>query len=347
MDSILPPTVRDFPTVWFHLSESMTGLPDVPGPRLLPFSFDGGKDDIEFIEFLGKGVHAHVWKVTINGKIYALKIFPFWEHDEEPSLDGLKVNKRESLGYFDPFSCECRAYGRLKQGKIEDLAVKYHGFILLDGRLQRRLRDVDHHDWEEDWGWRKEAAETPLSAIVKDFVDADFGAIERAFFAHTINGDEEKAWRTSLNMNYHTGARLVDAIKSLHLSGILVRDVHNGNVVHGKFLDFSSAWTSPHPCFTPEILHANREYGLPWHSLSWADGIAIDRLIDDWNKSHGHEAGRIWSRVSQNYEYVRRLRPRDRALNEQRIGLRDRAEMHRWSAADKKRWEILCQQHDR
>ncbi|KAK9418550.1 putative Protein kinase domain-containing protein [Seiridium unicorne] len=323
----------------------MTGLPDVPGPQLLPFSFDGGIDDIEFIEFLGKGIHAHVWKVTINGKIYALKIFPFWQY-HGPPLYALKLSKQERLGYFDPFSCECRAYARLKEYGIEELAVKCHGFIMLDEEFQQRLREKDQHDWKKDWGWSKKVAKTPLRAIVKDFVDADFGAIDRALHAGIIDSVEEQAWRTSLNMDRGTGAGLVHAMRMIHQSGILVRDVHNGNVVHGKFLDFSSAWTAPHPAFTPEVLYANRRGYMAWYKLSRKDDFAIDELISDWNESHGPRFGRIWDRLTENKEYLRRLRPRDRPVTEARSDPRYRAEMHGWSRADKKRWEMLSQQTD-
>ncbi len=35
------------------------------------------------------------------------------------------------LDYLDPFNCECRAYGRLRDEKCEDLAVRAHGYLLL------------------------------------------------------------------------------------------------------------------------------------------------------------------------------------------------------------------------
>lgn len=52
----------------------MAALPDVPGPKLLPFDFEERRDDFELVNFLGKGIHAHVWKVKIKQKEYALKL---------------------------------------------------------------------------------------------------------------------------------------------------------------------------------------------------------------------------------------------------------------------------------
>lgn len=55
-------------------NENMAGLPDVPGPKLYPFDAGGEPVEIEYLEELGDGLHSHVWKVRINGGLYALKI---------------------------------------------------------------------------------------------------------------------------------------------------------------------------------------------------------------------------------------------------------------------------------
>lgn len=50
-------------------------LPRCPGPKLEPFRGTASVD-IEFIEFIGSGndMDSKVWKVRVDGKIYALKI---------------------------------------------------------------------------------------------------------------------------------------------------------------------------------------------------------------------------------------------------------------------------------
>lgn len=52
----------------------MAGLPNVEGPKLMPFIPDGSPYDLEFLEFIGGGEHGYVWKVSINGEVYALKM---------------------------------------------------------------------------------------------------------------------------------------------------------------------------------------------------------------------------------------------------------------------------------
>lgn len=48
-------------------------LPLCDGPKLKPFDFQGPQQ-IEFLEFLGEGLHSYVFKVKIMGTIYALKL---------------------------------------------------------------------------------------------------------------------------------------------------------------------------------------------------------------------------------------------------------------------------------
>lgn len=48
-------------------------LPRCDGPKLKPFDFQGPQK-IEFLEYLGWGLHSHVFKVKVLGKIYALKL---------------------------------------------------------------------------------------------------------------------------------------------------------------------------------------------------------------------------------------------------------------------------------
>lgn len=50
-------------------------LPAHPGPSLRPFDFkDVKKAHIEFLEYIGHGAHSRVYKVRIDGKLYALKV---------------------------------------------------------------------------------------------------------------------------------------------------------------------------------------------------------------------------------------------------------------------------------
>ncbi len=55
--------------------QAMRPLPWFRGPKLGPFEFrDETQRNITFLEHVGGGVHAEVFRVTIDGSIYALKV---------------------------------------------------------------------------------------------------------------------------------------------------------------------------------------------------------------------------------------------------------------------------------
>jgi hypothetical protein len=59
---------------WPQPSADLVPLPLCDGPKLKPFDIQGGGQAIEFLDYLGEGSHARVFKVQILGKIYALKL---------------------------------------------------------------------------------------------------------------------------------------------------------------------------------------------------------------------------------------------------------------------------------
>lgn len=63
---------------WPQSSADLVPLPQIDGPTLAAFDFQGPQK-IEFLEHVGEGLHAHVFKVRILGGIYALKIVSYWD----------------------------------------------------------------------------------------------------------------------------------------------------------------------------------------------------------------------------------------------------------------------------
>ncbi len=58
---------------WPQSAADLVPLPLCDGPKLKPFDFQGPQR-IEFLEHIGQGLHAHVFKVRILGCVYALKL---------------------------------------------------------------------------------------------------------------------------------------------------------------------------------------------------------------------------------------------------------------------------------
>ncbi|CAN8105730.1 unnamed protein product [Discula destructiva] len=72
-----------------------------------------------------------------------------------------------------------------------------------------------------------------------------------------------------------TVPQLREDLEALHKLGILVRDVHVGNFLHGKLVDFSLAWTMYHPCL-------DRISDSDLRTLRRAEVLELERLIYDW-----------------------------------------------------------------
>ncbi|CAK7211965.1 hypothetical protein SCUCBS95973_001302 [Sporothrix curviconia] len=94
---------------WPRSDADLVPLPRVEGPKLKAFDF-GGEQQIEFLDYLGSGVHGHVLRVKIHGR-------------------------------DDPFYNECRAFGRLQETGQAHLAIACHGYVLLDETHERALQD--------------------------------------------------------------------------------------------------------------------------------------------------------------------------------------------------------------
>ncbi|KAK4244050.1 kinetochore Sim4 complex subunit FTA2-domain-containing protein [Corynascus novoguineensis] len=217
-------------------------LPCVPGPKLAPFT-PNAYADIEFIEFLGRenDVDSLVWKVKINkAGPFALKLFYFWHwnflrKNQGGDLTRPLASPQLYVDYFDPFNCECRAYGRLKEEKREDLAVRALGYLLLTPQqeidLARRVMgrstpppsaNAATLDGDNFWGRHEQHRGLPVRAIVKDLVASKAPDPVQA-------------------------AGLWVDLQALHSLGIFVKDTHGGNYLNGKLADFSRSWTMYHP----------------------------------------------------------------------------------------------------
>jgi len=152
-------------------------------------------------------------------------------------------SSRAYVDYYDPFSCECRAYGRLAQEGRQDLAVSAYGYLLLTPQQEAEVTPMitgslkyepDDEEplgtlkGEKPWGRCEEHRGQSVRAIVKEF--AKDISLEEAFLTGRVSAST--MWRD---------------LEDLHALGILVRDIHFGNYIGGKLVDFSRAWTMYHP----------------------------------------------------------------------------------------------------
>lgn len=169
------------------------------------------------------------------------------------------------VDYFDPFNCECRAYGRLQQEGRQDLAVQAHGYLLLTPDQERTITaEIDPGSLEETgpvspcldgdgpWGRYEQHRGQLVRAIVKDVAEEK----NDSFTAAQV-------------------PQLWTDLKALHSLGILVRDIHMGNYLNGKLVDFSLAWTMYHPS-----LERIDDYDI--YTFIRAELINLEQMMYDW-----------------------------------------------------------------
>ncbi|KAF4952676.1 hypothetical protein FGADI_6566 [Fusarium gaditjirri] len=272
-------------------------LPQGNGPNLKAFDFQGPQQ-IDFLDHLGSGTHSIVFRVKIKGRIYALKLFRFPSDEcwvspaDENSWDNLNALST-FYPYSEPFSCECRAFGRLQEAGHEELAVECFGYILLDDAHEKAMMDQfahlpahklnftydGYHDEDEDEYYKdpnlqdmrsrfrcSDGSLPPLRGIVKEFGE-------------------------SKDLDHKGAKRLLRDIKYVQQLGITDLDLAHRQIINGKLSDFSTAITIPHfasnPEWNPHLTQRGKskiEFEL--FATCYQDFRNFDTMIHKWNEDH-------------------------------------------------------------
>ncbi|UPK90208.1 hypothetical protein LCI18_001143 [Fusarium solani-melongenae] len=260
--------------------EDLRPLPDVDGPKLEPFGHDILAEHVEFLELIkDRGGHGWVIKIKIGEKLYALKIF-FYQDAEYGWDDVYDTGPTSTMSREDfkkhptPFENECRAYGRLKELNREHLAVKAHGYVVVPvtEALTQKLRLLESKR-RRSRRFEIEGQVTTFMGIVKDWVD-------RVVFDPSLECVFRRAMDDEMRQVRHFPRMLRDLHK-LHESGIVVRDVAIWQYIDGVLIDFSMAWTIPHP-YGP-----GQGWKPRWEFQSWAAGDLHSfqvRVIEEWRR---------------------------------------------------------------
>ena len=236
-------------------------------------------------------------------------------------IDHLTI--QEGLEYFHPFSNECRVYGRLKEFNKEHIAIRCYGYLFLPPAQSQKLLANPIHDLKKDWGWKRSynGREIHLPALVKEYIPniVPYHITSGQTGTSTGTGSKSAGTGDIPNVRWHkvvvsnfadvkTGTQFLRNVIELHHMGIVVRDLHGSNVVDGRILDFSCAWTAPHPCFEPEWLDKNSDHIIfGWEERGLRDALDADQIVSEWNELRGSE-NRIWYRLTPNVDYCKKLR---------------------------------------
>ncbi|KAK7985577.1 hypothetical protein PG996_005186 [Apiospora saccharicola] len=275
------------------------GVPPVPGPKMYPFKDGNGSLKIEWLGHIGKGVHAHVWAVLINAKLYALKVFSFRKGYWVNKKWNVSVSKKEKDAYFDLFSCECRAYGRIREESLEPYVAQCYGYIKL--KHDDFMPIWDNPYLEDTLGYRERHKGRPFRTLVKEYIETD-----PYIYPPLPDSNIDNALKANVFFRDAKDARhMIRGLKRIQKSGILVQDINDGNVMNGRLVDFSQAWTVPHPVLVKEKMENDEIVDIM--DGGYRDASKVDELIDWWNEEHAPSL-KIWDRCLPHSEYCDKIR---------------------------------------
>ncbi|KAM4058911.1 kinetochore sim4 complex subunit FTA2 domain-containing protein [Hirsutella rhossiliensis] len=256
------------------------------GTKLAPFKFrHDAHRDIEFLEPIGAGLHSQVFRAKIDGQIYAVKLFRFTHHRElaPPTFfnHGL-VSVDEIINNYDPFYCECRAYGRLKEVGREDLAARCYGYLLL--RPDQEV-ELNRRGCQDFWHRRPATKGRPIRGIVKEYIPG-----------------------CDVPFVFNDLPRMKRDIKALNRRlGIVNWDVREDNYRGGLLIDFSQAHTAPHMQldFTSKLFTSASVM-----ECCVRDQACFDNMVERWNESHPQR--KFWHFFLPNAQFGINLRDKSR-----------------------------------
>lgn len=204
--------------------------------------------------------------------------------------------------YMEPFSAECRAFGRLQESGHEELAVLCFGYVLLDEEHERAMMTrFDFNKWSFNGnydtagtpppGEEDEDSENRLRFLGKNGRPPPLRCIVKAF-GQGIGEFEEDSFRQGM------ARRVLRDIIKLQKLGIMQIDVGIRQMIDGKIGDFSTAITMPHfitspelnPNLTPGMIDA---MGKATFEHCMNDYLDFDSMIHEWNWEFGEEKGHM------------------------------------------------------
>lgn len=284
-------------------------LPPIPGPKIGQF-LTKGSGQITFLELLGFGTDAEVYKVKIDGHNYSLKVVCYLEGPLRRTVDRTNSaraqfdfdsgyrrfpcfnlphgepewTESDALYNFHPFFSECRAYGRLKEVGKERLSVRCHGYLLLESvqrsdleKFRSNFPCFDNEPFDHSGEYKNQ----PIRALVKDYIESTASFLPRMI------------------------PRMMRDIHEYHKCGISLGDIKENNYLDGILFDLSRARTVPHPELTTHFIDQAFKAGEICE-IPVSDYDDFDCMVDEWNDDHPNQI--IWHRFLPNLDYADKLR---------------------------------------
>lgn len=177
--------------------------------------------------------------------------------------------------YSEPFSAECRAFGRLQEAGHPELAVGCFGYLFLDEEHERAIQARYNLEFSG-------SGEAPDPEQRPRFLGRDGRQ-------PPIRGIVKELGQSDGRLRAHGARRTLRDVIKLQQLGIIHIDVAHRQLINGKLADFSTAVTTPHYMTNPELnpyLTPNMIAAMEFEMFQFSIGDywTFDDMIEEWNE---------------------------------------------------------------
>jgi hypothetical protein len=191
--------------------------------------------------------------------------------------------------YADPFSCECRSFGRLQEVGREDLAIGCFGYLLLDEEHEQIIKDKFSKDvWLEFDGNGDNAGAYEVRSRY----------LGKSGKPPPIRGILKQIGSEVKELKNKDLRRILRNITCLQQLGIIHIDIAERQLISGKICDFSRAITVPHFITNPELSPWLTPSAAAWLQyetffISINDYWEFDNMVLFWNEEHPNQKAKL------------------------------------------------------
>ncbi|KAL9613432.1 MAG: hypothetical protein Q9167_002030 [Letrouitia subvulpina] len=268
-------------------------LPRCQGPKLYPFKDRGS--DISFVRLLSSNDNtdetgrSYVFEVIISSQTFALKVFKFYDIDEDYAYvtaeERAAVSKYIVCAHRDPFFNECRAFGRIIEAGLNGkIAVPCHGHLTVSAKLEDELKRRFHiekwHRPESEYD-KPVSRRQPFRAVVKTLLP------------------------TRLSVDGKLVGKALRDLKRIRRLKVYVMDIQARNYVAGTLVDLDNAITEKHYLFYISPEWRMRLYQK--EDLEYFDGMIEELGLQTWERALPNDTYRSKLRSGQELREDKRL----------------------------------------
>ncbi|KAI2253060.1 hypothetical protein LOZ09_004879 [Ophidiomyces ophidiicola] len=178
---------------------------------------------IEFLNVLARAGHSYLFRIQLDGKIYALKLYRLTKPHWRPSRF-----ESNAMG-MDPFIVEARTYDYLAEQNLNGIVgPRCYGWLTIPRHQAESLSQTLCIG--ADWQWRADTAQDPVCGLLLEYIQGT--TLDKAFL--TAEGAQSLRYQ-------------LDQLHNLEIAhgDLLPRNIMVSNDGRALLIDFSGAQLFP------------------------------------------------------------------------------------------------------